>query len=232
MEQIALDQTALLRRTLPGVTGMPLDLASHRFTKRMWAGAWVVLDRLGPGRLKVAVDWGSDTARAWAALAIGLIPEMTFRSRLDLVKQFAADHHFAVREWAWISLRQHIAEDIHAAIDALEPWAYDEDERLRRFASEATRPRGVWCIHLPPLKKDPGLGLPLLEPLRNDLARYVQLSVGNWLNDASKTKPAWVRATCDRWLAEDSSPSTNLICRRGLRSVRHEEDGSSVPDRR
>ena len=70
-----------------------------------------------------------------------------------------------------------------------------------------------------PLKAQPWRGLPLLEPLRADASRYVQNSVANWLNDAAKTQPAWVREVCERWSRGKAPAATLYIVRRAQRSI-------------
>lgn len=156
----------------------------------------------------------NDTVRGWAAYMLAAAPGLTLAERLNRMKPLAADPHFGVREWAWLAVREEIARDIRASIRLLTPWTADPSPNVRRFASEATRPRGVWCTHIEELKQNPELGLPILEPLRLDDSRYVRDSVANWLNDASKTRPDWVREICAKW--ERDAP---YIARRASRTL-------------
>jgi 3-methyladenine DNA glycosylase AlkC len=125
----------------------------------------------------------------------------------------------AVRECAWDSFRPHLAKDLARGLRLLRRWVKDADAGIRRCAVEATRPRGVWTEHIEALKQDPAPGLPLLEPLRSDPSGYVRNAVANWLNDASKSRPDWVRAVCRRWARESRTPETRAIVRRALRTL-------------
>lgn len=160
----------------------------------------------------------SDIARGWAAQWV-TFSRMTLEQKLRAVRRFGADGHFGVREIAWMAVREEIAGDVDEAVRLLRPWALDADANIRRFASEATRPRGVWCAQVETLKREPWRGLPLLEPLRSDTSRYVQNSVANWLNDASKTQPGWVDELCARWERESRTAPTTYIVRRARRSM-------------
>jgi 3-methyladenine DNA glycosylase AlkC len=160
----------------------------------------------------------SDIARCWAAQWV-MFAAMPLEEKLHAVRRFAADPHFGVREVAWMAVRDEIAGDVDEAVRLLEPWTHDADANIRRFASEATRPRGVWCAQVEPLKREPWRGLPLIEPLKSDSSRYVQNSVANWLNDASKTQPEWVEEVCRRWERQSRTPQTAYIARRARRSM-------------
>jgi 3-methyladenine DNA glycosylase AlkC len=160
----------------------------------------------------------SDVARSWATQWITFSP-MALGDKLHSARRFAADPHFGVREMAWMAVRDEVAGAVDEAVALLYPWVRDADANIRRFASELTRPRGVWCAPIEALKAQPWRALPLLEPLKADPSRYVQNSVANWLNDASKTQPEWVDEVCRGWLAQSQAAATGYIVRRALRTI-------------
>lgn len=177
-------------------------------------------------RLKVGDDsWKalsthtSDVVREWIAIVVGL-SDLKFSRKLAWIKPFADADNAGLREVAWIALRQDVISDPIDCIEALIPWTGSRNERLRRYASEVTRPCGVWAPYCPVLRKSPELAIDLLEPLMSDDSKYVRDSVGNWLNDASKTAPDWVMQTTQRWLTQSSTPETQYIVHRGLRTIR------------
>lgn len=233
MEQIAIDMGALLETAFPSLANEADRLRSGGLVTKMRAGGQLLFEALGQEAWVVARKSESDSVRGWGAMAIGWAPALDLDDRLQLMRPYADDVHFAVREWAWLSLRPRIAMEAETAIRRLHPWTSEESERLRRFATEASRPRGVWSQHIAILKAEPEMGLPLLLPLRSDPSRYVQDSVANWLNDASKSRPEWVEDICGAWLADSHTPATERICRRGMRSIsrvaRSAAPGSSTP---
>ncbi|MFV0419125.1 MAG: DNA alkylation repair protein [Dysgonomonas sp.] len=159
----------------------------------------------------------SDSVRCWAAYIVG-IEKDTILSKLQSIKQFAADDNFGVREIAWMAVRSDIDALLEDAISILTTWTGETDINIRRFASEATRPRGVWSKHIDKLKDNPELGLSILDPLKSDSAKYVRDSVANWLNDAAKTRPDFVKDICVRWEKESQTKETAYIIKKALRS--------------
>lgn len=222
-ECLAVDFAALLEAALPDIGQGALDqmrhAASDGISKRMPFAARLILARYGSQKTDELSHHPSDTVRGWACFMVGAVEGHTLPQRLDMIRPLADDPHFGVREWAWMALRPHVVADLENAIALLTVWTAEPSERLRRFASELTRPRGVWCAHIAALRASPELAVPILDPLRADPAPYVQDSVGNWLNDASKDRPEWVQALCARWQAEGPSPATIKICKRALRSI-------------
>ena len=230
VEYLAADLTKLLPtvardigldRQHPALLQTLARLPGLKPMQRHWAVAEALLAAMGSNkayedRLATHV---SDLARQWAALIVGLRPDVDLSDRLGRVRPHAADPHFGVREIAWLALRNAVAAEVSRALELLQPWTQESDPNLRRYASELTRPRGVWCAHLEPLKAHPEQALKLLAPLRADPSRYVQNSVANWLNDAAKTRPEWVLQVCRSWLEEAESKNTQYICKRGTRSL-------------
>lgn len=161
----------------------------------------------------------SDTVRCYAPYLIGLHEKRSIGQKLEKAQPFAADKHFGVREVVWMALRPEIDANLEEAVKVLTRWTGHEDENVRRFTTEATRPRGVWCKHIEALKAHPQLALPILENLKSDGSKYVQDSVGNWLNDASKSAPDFVIDLCSRWTKESPTPATKKIIKRARRTL-------------
>ncbi|HEX5135623.1 MAG TPA: DNA alkylation repair protein [Planctomycetota bacterium] len=232
VEWLAIDPDALLGHVLRDI-GLAREAARLRrafaphkgggISRRTRAVGRILRESLPAARRRAAfarlAKHPSDMARSWAAYMVAADERLSLDRRLDLARRFAADPHMAVRECAWDSFRPHLARDLARGLRLLRPWVADADQNVRRCAVEATRPRGVWTEHLEPLKADPAPGLPLLEPLRSDPSDYVRKAVGNWLNDASKTRPDWTRAVCRRWARESRTRETKAIVRRALRTL-------------
>jgi 3-methyladenine DNA glycosylase AlkC len=221
---LAVDQTRLIREALPDAGESALRTvdaaAGSGILRRMQVMGTVLSARYGLDEgLDRCGGHASDTVRGWACFIVGASPDLDLPTRLERIAPLADDAHFGVREWAWLALREHLAKDVARGIALLVPWTAVASERLRRFASEALRPRGVWCPHIPSLKKDPSPGLALLQPLNADPSPYVQDSVANWLNDAGKSSPEWVRAVVDGWQQGQASIATRRICARALRRL-------------
>jgi len=160
----------------------------------------------------------SDSVRCWAAF-MNKNNDHTLEEKLLYINPFAADHHFGVREIAWMSIREDLSANIENSVDLLFEWAKSEDENIRRFSLESIRPRGVWTKHIEILKEKPHIALPILNLLKSDSSKYVQDSVGNWLNDASKTQPDWVKNLCDEWQKDSPSKATERILKKAQRTI-------------
>jgi len=231
-EFLALDLTRLTRNVACHI-GLPADheriadtlamLGAFKPVKRHEHVARALYDLAEPRADRDAIAHAlashpSDVARSWATQWIAF-SGLPLQAKLRAVRRFAADPHFGVREMAWMAVRDEVTGAVDEAVAMLAPWVRDRDENIRRFASELTRPRGVWCAQIEILKAQPWRALPLLEPLKADPSRYVQNSVANWLNDAAKTQSDWVQEVCGRWSVQSRTPSTAYIVRRALRSI-------------
>lgn len=169
----------------------------------------------------------SDLVRSWAAVLVSKNSTLRIEQMLQNIRPFAADRHFNVRESGWSAIRQNIIQNLNESIRLLAEWTTSEDENIRRFASEVTRPRGIWCKHITALKENPTLALPIIEPLMSDSSKYVQNSVGNWLNDASKTQPEFVKKLCAHWKIKNGSKETKYIIKRALRTIEKADQSES-----
>lgn len=217
MEFLAVDLTLLLANTIPefNFPKLPKPLG---ITKKFKLVAISLHTQFGFKIFDTLSIHKSDSIRALACYILGE-QKLFFPEKLNLIKPLADDPNSGVREWAWMMLRADFTQELTKSIKLLSRWTEESSDNIRRFASELSRPRGVWCSHIKELRKEPWLGLDIIEPLRSDKAKYVQLSVGNWLNDAGKDHPDWVKDLCRDWSNQSTTPYTEKICKRAMRNL-------------
>lgn len=233
-EWLAIDHIALIRSTFPeiGVSEKNINIIAEKITDQKKPSAMSTIKLIGASLHEVysgksdyyslfkdLSNHVSDSMRCYAPYLISLNKNFNIEEKLNQSMLLVADRHFGVREVVWMALRPEIERDLNTAITFLISWAENEDENLRRFTTESTRPRGVWCKHIEVLKENPELALPVLEKLKSDPSKYVQDSVGNWLNDASKTRPDFVIELCEKWQIESSANETKKIVKKARRSI-------------
>lgn len=120
-----------------------------------------------------------------------------------------ATAEFAVR-WFIINHEERMMEQMYT-------WSKDENEHIRRLASEGCRPALPWGQALTSFKMDPSPILPILEQLKTDPSMYVRKSVANNLNDISKTHPDLVLKLAKKWYGNNEY--TNWIVKHGCRTL-------------
>jgi 3-methyladenine DNA glycosylase AlkC len=115
------------------------------------------------------------------------------------------------------AIRPFLRQDLPRTLAMMKTWSLDENEHVRRLASEGCRPRLPWSFRLDALITDPTLALPILENLRSDPSLYVRKSVANHLNDITKDHPDLVMDLLEKWPREN--PHTAWITRQALRTL-------------
>ncbi len=78
-------------------------------------------------------------------------------------------------------------------------WTKDDNEHVRRWTSEGTRPTLPWGQKIPRFLENPQLTWPIMESLKNDPSKYVQKSVANHMNDFSKKHGDWLVKELKSW---------------------------------
>ncbi len=219
VECLAIDFAALLKNCFPKINKNSLKKIEGGWVGRCKISAEVLFENFGEKFFDEVKNHRSDMIRSIACALLKLSFQLNLEQKIKKILPLADDHHMGVREAAWLFLRDDITEDVNKSIKLLSPLTKSKRENIRRFASEITRPRGVWCKHINELKKNPELGLSILEPLKNENHRYPANSVANWLNDVSKNNPEFVISLTEKWLKQSPTKETNYICKRALRTI-------------
>jgi 3-methyladenine DNA glycosylase AlkC len=151
---------------------------------------------------------------------VALYGQKHFDLSLDALKFFT---RFGSSEFA---IRHFLVADFDRAMAAMRDWAQDENEHVRRLASEGSRPRLPWSFQLKNLVADPSPTGHILEQLKNDPSLYVRKSVANHLNDIGKDHPDLVIERVSGWDLEDRH--TAWIARRALRTLIKKGDSRAL----
>lgn len=96
-------------------------------------------------------------------------------------------------------------------------WALDDNEHVRRLASEGCRPLLPWASPLHKFKQDPTPVLEILDKLKEDPSLYVRKSVANNLNDISKNHPELIIELANAWYGKHKH--TDWIVKHGCRTL-------------
>ncbi len=153
----------------------------------------------------------------------------------DFVEQFgqhdyeasmAALERFTRYSSGEFAVRPFIAREPKRTLARMLDWAGDDDEHVRRLASEGSRPRLPWGMRLPLLIADPAPIVPILAALRADPSAMVRRSVANSLNDIAKDHPALVLDLARRWHGE--SPATDALLKHACRTLLKRGDAGAL----
>ncbi|MGO9180070.1 MAG: DNA alkylation repair protein [Candidatus Limnocylindrales bacterium] len=218
VEQMAITMSRLLAQTFPKLTvGLAID--DLPFITRLRVIGRLLHEQMGHELVRSDSCWVSDTVRGWIAMGIAEDEGTNLVGLLTRLSPFARDHHFAVREWAWLAARPAVVARPIETIALLGPFLASADPYDRRFAVELTRPRSVWGSHIAELKAYPEAAEAALGRLRCEPHPYVRKSIANWLSDAARSRPDWSRRIAQSWLNECECADTRLIVRASLRGA-------------
>ena len=115
------------------------------------------------------------------------------------------------------AIRVYLKADFQKTIKQMEKWANDENNHVRRLASEGSRPRLPWSFKLDEVINNPKKTARIIDALKSDEDLYVKKSVGNHLNDISKDHPEYMLDTISQW--DLKNKDSNWIVKRAIRTL-------------
>ena len=151
---------------------------------------------------------------------VALYGQDHFAESMDALKYFT---QFGSSEFA---VRHFLLKDMGRTLTTMQQWAEDENDHVRRLASEGCRPRLPWSFQIKALIEDPTPVAPILQALKSDPALYVRKSVANHLNDITKDHPEWVISLFSTW--PEDNPHSQWIIRHALRSLIKQGDQKAL----
>ena len=135
-------------------------------------------------------------------------PDIALNSLEKMTLHFSAE--FAIRPF--------ILKHPDITLPRLMEWTSHSDWRVRRLASEGSRPRLPWGMQLKPFINDPSFVIGILNQLYNDTNLIVRRSVANNLNDIAKDNPELAVETAQSWW-DSGEEIARWTVRHGLRTL-------------
>jgi len=154
--------------------------------------------------------WPVTEAVSTRALASGSVHD--FDAGMDLLAQLTSrlSSEFAVREL--LNARP------ERALARMTEWAADDDEHVRRLATEGSRAHLPWARKVAWLIEHPQATRAILDATYRDSSEYVRRSAANHLNDLSRVDAAVVTEIATGWAAAPDA-NTTWVTRHGLRTL-------------
>ncbi|MDL2317747.1 DNA alkylation repair protein [Eubacteriales bacterium OttesenSCG-928-A19] len=164
---------------------------------------------------KVAMNYGT-----WLDGFVGFFPvfvEIYGQDEQNWDVSMAALARYTQYASSELAVRSFIIRHEDRMMAQMVAWSRDENEHVRRLASEGCRPALPWGQALNSFKKDPAPILPILEQLKADPSLHVRKSVANNLNDISKTHPDLVMRIARDWYGDNAH--TDWVVKHGCRTL-------------
>lgn len=113
------------------------------------------------------------------------------------------------------------------ALSKMTAWAGDENEHVRRLATEGSRAYLPWARRVPWLIEHPLATRAILDATYRDATDYVRRSAANHLNDLSRVDPGVVTDIAGGWHATPDA-NTPWVLRHGLRTLIKKADPQAL----
>ncbi len=144
----------------------------------------------------------------------------------DLESSIKAMEHVTQFSSCEFAVRPFIAQYEKEMLVQLEKWSKHPHRKVRRLASEGSRPKLPWGMALHSFIKNPQPMIPILNHLKNDTCDNVRKSVSNHLNDISKDHPDLVLDLAQKWKGQ--SKETDAIIKHALRTLLKKGEPSAM----
>lgn len=187
-------------------------------------GDFAEVQHLIAGALKQAgfagwMIWPVTEAVSTRALTSGSVHD--FDGGMDLLAQLTPrlSSEFAIRDL--LNARP------ERALATMTEWATDENEHVRRLATEGSRAYLPWARKVAWLVEHPRATRAILDATYRDSSEYVRRSTANHLNDLSRVDASVVTEIATGWTAAPDA-NTAWVTRHGLRTLLKRADPSAL----